>query len=77
MKTRLRRLDHPRIHSQKPASRTVHTVSNVEIDEQSAYAGRSRHLLRVTDGGWFAVRAVLTGWLEYRAAFGSPGSGSD
>lgn len=34
MKTRLERLDHPRIHSQKPASRTMHAVSNVEIDPE-------------------------------------------
>ena len=34
MKTRLQRLDHPRIHSQTPASRTVHTVSNIEIDDR-------------------------------------------
>jgi benzoate/toluate 1,2-dioxygenase beta subunit len=33
MKTRLSRLDHPKIHSQKPASRTCHMVSNIEIDE--------------------------------------------
>jgi len=33
MKTRLARLDNSKIHSQKPASRTVHYVSNVEIDE--------------------------------------------
>ena len=33
MKTRLSRLDHPKIHSQKPASRTCHYVSNVAVDE--------------------------------------------
>ena len=33
MRTRLSRLDHPKIHAQKPPSRTVHVVSNIEIDE--------------------------------------------
>ena len=33
MKTRLSRLDHPKIHAQKPASRTCHFVTNIEIDE--------------------------------------------
>ena len=33
MKTRLSRLDHQKIHSQKPASRTCHFVSNIEITE--------------------------------------------
>ena len=33
MRTRLSRLDHPKIHAQKPPSRTVHFVSNIEIDE--------------------------------------------
>ena len=27
------RLDHPKIHSQKPASRTCHYVTNIEIGE--------------------------------------------
>ena len=53
MKTRLRRLDHPRIHSQKPASRTVHTVSNVEIDEDYG------------EDGEILVRSAVT-MLEYR-----------
>ena len=39
MKTRLARLDHPKIHSQKPASRTVHYVSNIEIDEDGDTKG--------------------------------------
>jgi len=33
MKTRIARLNHPMIHSQKPASRTCHYVSNIEIDD--------------------------------------------
>jgi benzoate/toluate 1,2-dioxygenase beta subunit len=33
MRTRLSRLDHPKVHAQKPPSRTVHFVSNIEIDE--------------------------------------------
>ena len=33
MKTRLARLDHPKTHSQNPASRTCHYVSNIEIDQ--------------------------------------------
>jgi ethylbenzene dioxygenase beta subunit len=32
MRTRLSRLDHPSVHAQKPASRTVHFVTNIEID---------------------------------------------
>ena len=36
MRTRLSRLDHPKIHAQKPPSRTVHFVSNIEIDENHA-----------------------------------------
>ena len=32
MKTRLSRLNHSKIHSQKPASRTCHYLSNIEID---------------------------------------------
>ena len=33
MRTRLSRLDHPKIHSQLPASRTCHYISNIEVDE--------------------------------------------
>ena len=44
MKTRLERLDHPRIHSQKPASRTMHALSNIEIDEQ--HGGEGEVLVR-------------------------------
>ena len=32
MRTRLSRLDHPNVHAQKPASRTVHFVTNIEIN---------------------------------------------
>ena len=53
MKTRLQRLDHPRIHSQKPASRTVHSVSNIEIDEDHGGDGE------------VLVHSALT-MLEYR-----------
>lgn len=38
MRTRLARLDHPMIHSQKPASRTCHYISNIEIDEARSEA---------------------------------------
>ncbi|MDC0033066.1 aromatic-ring-hydroxylating dioxygenase subunit beta [Alphaproteobacteria bacterium] len=53
MKTRLSRLDHPKIHSQKPASRTVHYVSNMEIDDDNK------------DEGNVLVRSNLL-MLEYR-----------
>jgi benzoate/toluate 1,2-dioxygenase beta subunit len=33
MKTRIGRLDHPRIHVQTPPSRTAHLVGNVVIEE--------------------------------------------
>ncbi len=39
MRTRLSRLDHPKIHSQKPASRTCHYVSNIEIDDDHRVDG--------------------------------------
>lgn len=44
MKTRLARLDHPKIHSQKPASRTCHYVTNIELDE--AYGEPNEILVR-------------------------------
>ena len=39
MRTRLSRLDHPKVHAQKPPSRTVHIVSNIEIDKNHKTAG--------------------------------------
>ena len=39
MRTRLSRLDHPKIHAQKPPSRTVHVVSNIEIDQKHKTPG--------------------------------------
>jgi ethylbenzene dioxygenase beta subunit len=33
MKTRIDRLDHPRIHVQTPPSRTAHLVGNIVVDE--------------------------------------------
>jgi benzoate/toluate 1,2-dioxygenase beta subunit len=33
MKTRIERLEHPRIHVQTPPSRTVHLVTNVMVEE--------------------------------------------
>ena len=39
MRTRLSRLDHPKVHAQKPPSRTVHIVSNIEIDKDHKTAG--------------------------------------
>ena len=53
MKTRLERLDHPRIHSQTPASRTMHAVSNIEIDPEF---GEENEIL---------VRSALT-MMEFR-----------
>ena len=53
MKTRLERLDHPRIHSQMPASRTMHAVSNIEIDPEF---GEENEIL---------VRSALT-MMEFR-----------
>lgn len=39
MRTRLSRLDHPKIHAQKPPSRTLHFVSNIEIDDDHGVDG--------------------------------------
>ena len=39
MRTRLSRLDHPKVHAQKPASRTVHFVSNIEVDDNHNVEG--------------------------------------
>ena len=39
MKTRIERLDHPRIHVQTPPSRTAHLVGNVVVDEEDAAKG--------------------------------------
>jgi benzoate/toluate 1,2-dioxygenase beta subunit len=36
MKTRVDRLDHPRIHVQTPPSRTAHLVGNIAIEETDA-----------------------------------------
>ncbi len=35
MASRIRRLNHPNIHSQTPASRTVHMVTNVALDSSA------------------------------------------
>jgi 3-phenylpropionate/cinnamic acid dioxygenase small subunit len=40
MKTRVERLEHPRIHIQTPPSRTAHLVGNVMIDEADDAKGR-------------------------------------
>ena len=39
MKTRVERLEHPRIHIQTPPSRTVHIVGNVAIEAADEAAG--------------------------------------
>jgi benzoate/toluate 1,2-dioxygenase beta subunit len=39
MRTRVERLEHPRIHVQTPPSRTVHLIGNVHIDKTDADAG--------------------------------------
>jgi len=46
LETRVRRLSHPRMHAQSPASRTCHMVSNVVIDG-------------TTDAGALDVRSSL------------------
>ena len=53
MRTRLARLDHPKVHSQIPASRTCHFVSNIDVE---AGAGARNGIL---------VRSNLL-MLEYR-----------
>jgi 3-phenylpropionate/cinnamic acid dioxygenase small subunit len=40
MKTRVDRLEHPRIHIQTPPSRTAHLVGNVIVDEADDAKGR-------------------------------------
>jgi 3-phenylpropionate/cinnamic acid dioxygenase small subunit len=39
MKTRVERLEHPRIHVQTPPSRTAHLVGNVVVEETDAATG--------------------------------------
>lgn len=39
MKTRIERLEHPRIHVQTPPSRTAHIVGNVVVEEADAAKG--------------------------------------
>jgi benzoate/toluate 1,2-dioxygenase beta subunit len=39
MKTRIDRLDHPRIHVQTPPSRTAHLIGNVLVEEADAATG--------------------------------------
>src|SRR5579872_6577465 len=39
MKTRIDRLEHPRIHVQTPPSRTAHIIGNVVVDEADAAKG--------------------------------------
>ena len=39
MKTRIERLEHPRIHVQTPPSRTAHVVGNVVVEEVDAAKG--------------------------------------
>ncbi len=42
MAARVRRFAHPDIHVQMPLSRTVHIVSNIELDASSAQAAEAR-----------------------------------
>lgn len=53
MKTRIERLEHPRIHVQTPPSRTAHLIGNVVIEEADA------------DKGEFAVGSTVI-MVEYR-----------
>jgi len=39
MKTRVDRLEHPRIHVQTPPSRTAHLVGNIAVEEQDTAKG--------------------------------------
>ena len=39
MRTRIERLEHPRIHVQTPPSRTAHLVGNITVDEADAAKG--------------------------------------
>ena len=39
MKTRIERLEHPRIHVQTPPSRTAHVIGNVVVEEADAAKG--------------------------------------
>jgi benzoate/toluate 1,2-dioxygenase beta subunit len=39
MRTRVERLEHPRIHVQTPPSRTVHLIGNVYLDKDDADTG--------------------------------------
>ena len=39
MKTRIERLEHPRIHVQTPPSRTAHIVGNIMVEEADAAKG--------------------------------------
>jgi benzoate/toluate 1,2-dioxygenase beta subunit len=39
MKTRVERLEHPRIHVQTPPSRTAHLIGNVAVEEADAAKG--------------------------------------
>src|SRR6202023_2973056 len=42
MKTRIERLEHPRIHVQTPPSRTAHLVGNVVVEETDQARGEYR-----------------------------------
>jgi 3-phenylpropionate/cinnamic acid dioxygenase small subunit len=46
MKTRIERLEHPRIHVQTPPSRTAHLVGNVVVEESDA--GKDEFLVAST-----------------------------
>ncbi len=39
MRTRVERLEHPRIHVQTPPSRTVHLIGNVQVENSDAQKG--------------------------------------
>jgi ethylbenzene dioxygenase subunit beta len=50
MKTRIDRLEHPRIHVQTPPSRTAHLIGNVMIERAAAVGGRGTAAGATTGG---------------------------
>ena len=45
MKTRVDRLEHPRIHVQTPPSRTAHLIGNIAVEQADETKGEYRHRL--------------------------------
>jgi benzoate/toluate 1,2-dioxygenase beta subunit len=48
MKTRIARLEHPRIHAQTPPSRTAHLIGNVVLESPPPVEGRIEYLVSST-----------------------------